>query len=233
MKILFNKIFYSTRFTFLFIKLVKYADSRIDGKSENEVFFFLDEFANIGEIPDFNKKISTVRSRGIALIPIIQNIGQIKNRYPMDSWQEIIGNCDIRLCLGAADILTAQYFSDLLGVTTVETQSLRKDGGIEGDLEYGQKNISTLKRNLLNADEILRLPHNQLLVNIRGNKPILLDKMIYTEHKLASKLKENSVTEYNPIWNKNNLKKSKVISKNDIKKEEKNRENQEITFENF
>ena len=57
--------------------------------------------------------------------------------------------------------------------------------------------------------------------------------MIYTEHELASKLEDNSVTEYNPIWNKNNLKKSKVISKNDIKKEEKNRENQEITFENF
>ena len=220
-------------FTFLFIKLVKYADSRIDGKCENEVFFFLDEFANIGEIPDFNKKISTVRSRGIALIPIIQNIGQIKNRYPMDSWQEIIGNCDIRLCLGAADILTAQYFSDLLGVTTVETQSIRKEGGIEGNLEYGQKNISTLKRNLLNADEILRLPHNQLLVNIRGNKPVLLEKMIYTEHELAKKLQDVSINEYNPIWNKNDLKKSKIISKHEIKKEEKNRENEEITFENF
>ena len=61
-------------FTFLFIKLVRYADSRIDGKCENDVFFFLDEFVNIGEIPDFNKKISTVRSRGIALIPIVQNI---------------------------------------------------------------------------------------------------------------------------------------------------------------
>lgn len=52
-----------------------------------------------GEIPDFNRKISTVRSRGIALIPIVQNIGQIKNRYPLDVWQEIIGNCDFRLCL--------------------------------------------------------------------------------------------------------------------------------------
>ncbi len=220
-------------FTFLFIKLVKYADSRIDGKCENEVFFFLDEFANIGEIPDFNKKISTVRSRGIALIPIVQNIGQIKNRYPMDSWQEIIGNCDIRLCLGAADILTAQYFSDLLGVTTVETQSIRKEGGIEGNLEYGQKNISTLKRNLLNADEILRLPHNQLLVNIRGNKPVLLEKMIYTEHELAKKLQDVSINEYNPIWNKNDSKKSRIIFKNKIKKEEKSKEKQEVNFENF
>ncbi|MBO6233718.1 MAG: type IV secretory system conjugative DNA transfer family protein [Clostridia bacterium] len=61
-------------FTFLFIKLVRYADARPDGKCQNDVFFFLDEFCNIGEIPDFNRKISTVRSRGIALIPIVQNI---------------------------------------------------------------------------------------------------------------------------------------------------------------
>ena len=70
------------------------------------------------------------------------------------------------------------------GVSTVETESIKKDAGIEGKLEFGQKNISTLKRNLLNADEILRIPHNKLLVNIRGNKPLMLDKMIYTEHPL-------------------------------------------------
>jgi len=64
-------------YTFLFIKLVRYADSKSDGKCENEVFCFLDEFANIGQIPDFNKKISTVRSRGISLIPILQNIRTI------------------------------------------------------------------------------------------------------------------------------------------------------------
>lgn len=61
-------------YTFLFIKLIRYADSREDGKCENEVFFLLDEFANIGAIPDFNKKISTVRSRLISLIPIVQNV---------------------------------------------------------------------------------------------------------------------------------------------------------------
>ena len=97
-------------FTFLFIKLVKYADLQENGKCENEVYFFLDEFANIGEIPDFNKKISTVRSRGIALIPIVQNIGQIKNRYPMDTWQEIIGNCDLRLCLRCSRYINSTVF---------------------------------------------------------------------------------------------------------------------------
>lgn len=69
-------------YTFLFIKLIRYADSRPDGKCENEVFFWLDEFANMGQIPDFNKKISTVRSRGIALIPILQNLRTISKQIP-------------------------------------------------------------------------------------------------------------------------------------------------------
>lgn len=72
-----NDFIASLFYTFLFIKLVRYADSKPDGKCENEVFFFLDEFANLGQIPDFNKKISTVRSRGIALIPILQNLRSI------------------------------------------------------------------------------------------------------------------------------------------------------------
>ena len=77
-----NDFLASLFFTFLFIKLVRYADSRLNGKCDNEVYCFLDEFANIGQSPDFNKKISTVRSRGIALIPIVQNLGQLQNRYP-------------------------------------------------------------------------------------------------------------------------------------------------------
>ena len=61
-------------YTFLFIKLVRYADSRPNGKCDVDVFCFLDEFANISQIPDFNKKISTIRSRQIALVPIQQNV---------------------------------------------------------------------------------------------------------------------------------------------------------------
>ena len=136
------------------------------------------------------------------LIPIIQNVGQIENRYPQNSWQEIVGNCDIRLCLGAADTLTAEYFCDLLGVSTVETQSLKK-ASIEGNLEFGQKIYLRKKRNLLNSDEILRIPQNKLLVIIRGNKPLLLNKMIYTEHELAKNLEDVSISKYTPIWNKN------------------------------
>ena len=223
-------------FTFLFIKLVRYADSRIDGKCENDVFFFLDEFANIGEIPDFNKKISTVRSRGIALIPIVQNIrtdqkslsnGYMARNNPVTAILDYV--------FGAADTLTAQYFSDLLGVATAETQSVRKEAGIEGSFEFGQKNISTLKRNLLNADEILRIPYNQLLVNIRGNKPLLLNKMVYTEHELAKKLKDVSISEYKPNWNKQETPKQVIqaVQKEEPKKQEKIEDFEEITLDNF
>lgn len=102
------------------------------------------------------------------------------------------------------DALTAQYFCDLIGVSTVETTSVKKSNSIEGDIEeFGQKSISTLKRNLLNLDEILRIDTKKLLVNLRGNKPLLLDKMIYTEHPLAKKLKDSYIFEYKPNWTKN------------------------------
>lgn len=213
-------------FTFLFIKLVRYADSTPNGKCENDVYFMLDEFANLGQnaIPDFNKKISTVRSRGLAIIPIFQNVGQVQNRYPNGLSDEIIGNCDTRLGLGMTDVLSAQYFCDLIGVSTVETTSIKKSNSIEGDIEeYGQKSISTLQRNLLNVDEILRIPSTKLISNFRGNKPLLLDKMMYKEHPLSKKLKDSPVSEYNPQWVKNTSNnvqiKEKTIEKPSKKKE--------------
>ena len=102
------------------------------------------------------------------------------------------------------DVLSAEYFCDLIGVATVETSSIRKDNSIEGEIEqYGQKNISTIERNLLNVDEILRMPPLKLIVNLRGNKPLLLDKVIYTEHPLSKKLKDSLITDYKPNWTKN------------------------------
>ena len=120
------------------------------------------------------------------------------------------------------------------GVSTVETESIKKDAGIEGKLEFGQKNISTLKRNLLKADEILRIPHNKLLVNIRGNKPLMLDKMIYTEHPLFQKLKDVSVNNYKPNWSTEKKIKIKTkLVKEKINEKQENEECEEITFDNF
>ena len=108
--------------------------------------------------------------------------------------------------MGITDILTADYFCNLIGVATVETSSIKKDNSLEGAIEqYGQKNISTIERNLLNKDEILRMPASKLIVNVRGNKPLLLDKVIYTEHELSKELKDSSIYDYTPKWVKNNI----------------------------
>jgi len=126
--------------------------------------------------------------------------------------------------MGTTDVLTAQYFCNLIGVASVESTSIKKSNSIEGDVaEYGQKSISTQKRNLLNVDEILRIPSTKLLVNLRGNNPLLLDKMIYTEHPISKELKDSPINEYNPKWIKNN---SMIIpeikkSDNNIRKKEK------------
>lgn len=114
---------------------------------------------------------------------------------------------------------------DLIGVSTAETTSIKKSNSIEGDLEeYGQKSISAFQRNLLNKDEILRLPTTKLLGILRGNKALLLDKMRYTEHPLAKKLKDSSIYDYTPNWTKNvhtEVKTKKIIPKCHTKKRKK------------
>lgn len=188
-------------------------------------------------------QISTKKYRqfvvdGIALIPIFQNIGQLNNRYPNGLADEILGNTDIKLNLGTTDTLTAMYFCKLLGVATAETQSISKEVGIDGELEFGRKNISTLERNLMNPDEIVRISCFVLMAIFRGHKPLLLKKIIYTEHPLAKKLQDVSVLTYIPDWNNNievpktiEKKEKKVVTKqNKIKKEQ---EYEDITFDNF
>lgn len=125
------------------------------------------------------------------------------------------------LVCGITDVLTAKYFCDMMGVSTVETASIKKENSLEGEIEeFGQKNISTLKRNLLNIDEILRIATTKLLVVLRGNKPILLDKMMYKEHPLSKKLKDSPISEYNPNWIKNVPEKRTIDNHNKkIKKE--------------
>ncbi len=119
------------------------------------------------------------------------------------------------------------------GVRTVSTESIRKEAGIEGNLDFGQKSISTLERNLLNPDELLRMSSLLLIVIIRGEKALILEKMIYTEHKLANKLRDVSVNSYKPNWN--TIKEEKVNPKkeSEIIKEKESEEFEEITFDNF
>ena len=87
--------------TFIFIKLVRFADKEgVDGKLPVPVHILADELANTGAILELNKKISVIRSRNLSISCIFQNLPQMQNRYPLNQWQEIIGNCDSQLFLG-------------------------------------------------------------------------------------------------------------------------------------
>lgn len=96
-------------FSFIFIKLMKSGDENPNGRLDVETSLILDEFTNIGRIVDFEKKLATTRSRGINIFMIFQNIAQLKNRYDNDVWQEILGNCDTKICMGCR-----RYFNSKL-----------------------------------------------------------------------------------------------------------------------
>ena len=113
--------------SFLCIKLVRFADSQPDRKLPVTVHFILDEFPNIGVVPDFKKKLATARSRGLGMSIIFQNIPQLQNRYPDGQWEEILGGCDISLFLGCNDMTTATYYSERSGDVTVGVSSVRKN----------------------------------------------------------------------------------------------------------
>ena len=114
--------------SFLFIKLVRYADRQGHaGGLPVAVHILADELANIGVIPDLTKKISTIRSRNISMSVIFQNLAQMQNRYPQNQWQEIIGNCDVQLFLGCTDEITAKFISDRTGEVTIGVNSRMKN----------------------------------------------------------------------------------------------------------
>jgi len=186
-------------FNFLFMRIMRMAD-RQGHPCRVHPHFILDEFCNISAIPDFTKKISTMRSRGLSCTVIFQNIAQLKERYPYDAWQEIIGNCDFRLFLGANDPLTAKYVSENLGEGTIYTRSRTRDAGPEGVFDWGKVRVAPEKRSLMTVDEVLRMNRNNAVLMINGRNPLLINKMDYTKHPYAKELTPGNITDYWPEW---------------------------------
>ena len=191
---------------FLFIKLVRYADHHgRNGKLPVPVHILADELANVGNIPDLNKKISTIRSRDISISCIFQNLAQMQNRYPLNQWQEILGNCDVQLFLGCTDDLTAKFISDRTGEITIDLHTTAKTLGTFRVSDYSpeyRQTQSTGKRKLLTMDEVLRLPINQALVILRGQKVLLVDKFDYTLHPDHKHMISAKATDHIPEWKK-------------------------------
>ena len=191
-------------FSFLFIRLVRFADNYGEnGKLPVPVNFVLDEFPNIGAIPDFKKKISTTRSRAINISVIFQNLAQLQNRYPDGAWQEILGNCDTQLFLGCTDDVTAKLVADRTGEVTVSVASKTKKLNSWRISDYTpeyREARSIGKRKLLTPDEILRLPVNEALVIMRGQKVLKVTKYDYTNHPHSKLIIKKKAATHIPKW---------------------------------
>ncbi len=155
-------------------QLYDYADKH-GGKLPVKTFFILDEFANIGQIPDFDKKISTSRSRGISFSIILQNLDQLKAIYEK-SYETIIGNCDTHVFLGSNSYTTVEYFSKELGEKTIThmSKSINRDNHTvrKGYSESDQ----IMARALMTPDELRRMDNNDCIIFEKGIKPIKAKK---------------------------------------------------------
>ncbi|MBM6850206.1 type IV secretory system conjugative DNA transfer family protein [Oscillibacter valericigenes] len=195
-------------FSFLFIKLIRYADSHCEGGVlKPKVKFILDEFPNCCLIPDFTKKISTIRSRGVSVAVFFQNVGQMKNRYPDDQWQEILGACDSTVFLGCTDMLTAKYFSDRIGVASVEVESEMRELNTMHISNYTpqfRRTNSLGRRQLLTPDEVLRLLPDEELIFIRGQKVFRAHRFDYSKHPEYKKLRNSKAVQHEPDWRRSN-----------------------------
>lgn len=194
-------------FSFLFIKLTRYADSRPERRCDVPVNLILDEFNNVGRIggaedgSDFARSLSVCRSREIRVMLAVQSLGQLQNRYPNNLWAEIIGNCDVQLMLGCADDVTAEYFSGRSGDMSIEvnsTMTVRKTLAVAQIIPQYRHTEGQGRRRLLTPDEVLRLPNDEMLCVIRGSNILKLKKFDYSQHPFYAQIRKTSVQDYLP-----------------------------------
>ena len=194
-------------FSFLFIKLTRYADSRPEGRCDVPVNLILDEFNNVGRIggaedgSDFARSLSVIRARNLRVMLAVQSLGQLQNRYPNNLWAEIIGNCDIQLMLGCTDDVSAEYFSARSGDMSVQvnsTMTVRQTIAVAQVIPQYRHTEGQGKRRLLTPDEVLRLPNEELLCVIRGCNLLKLTKLDFTKHPLSKQIVKSSVLDYQP-----------------------------------
>ena len=162
----------------LFNLLCDKADDFYNGRLPVHVRCLLDEFANIGQIPNFDKLIATIRSREISASIILQSQSQLKTIYK-DAADTIVGNCDCTLFLGGKEKGTLKEISELLGKETIDSLSQSENRGAQTShgLSY-QK----LGKELMTQDEIAVMDGGKCILQLRGVRPFFSDKFDITKH---------------------------------------------------
>ena len=168
----------SILYTQLFNLLCDKADDEYGGRLPVHVRCLLDEFANIGQIPKFEKLIATIRSREISASIILQSQSQLKAIYK-DNADTIIGNCDTTLFLGGKEKTTLKEMSELLGKETIDLYNTSENRGREKT--YGL-NYQKLGKELMSQDEIAVMDGGKCILQVRGARPFFSDKFDITKH---------------------------------------------------
>ncbi len=179
-------------YTQLFDSLYYTADFKNKGRLKYHVRAILDEFANIGYIPDFENRIATMRSREISCTIILQNLAQLETMYK-DSWKTIVGNCDSFLFLGSKELSTLEYVSKQLGKETIDTRNINYGKGKQGSTSY---NYGIHGRELMTPDEIGRMPDDDCILMIRGLYPFYSKKYVLENHPRYKHLYDYSDENY-------------------------------------
>jgi type IV secretion system protein VirD4 len=215
-------------------RLYDFAD-RNGGALSVPAYFILDEFANIGKIPDFDKKISTSRSRKISFSVILQNLDQLEAVYEK-SHETIIGNCDTTIFLGSNSQKTVEYFSKELGEKTVSRDSWSVNKDKHMWKQGFSKSDQIMARALMTPDELRRLDNDLCIIFEKGIKPIKAQKYYYFKYKGTDKLISEYATSHNDIppvdrgkWRKYNPYNPYV--EEDVKKENTKIESLDDLFE--
>lgn len=159
----------SILYTQLFQQLFYLADHKYSGSLPVHCHFVMDEFANVSLPDDFDKILSVMRSRGVSVSIILQNLAQLKALFEKQ-WESIVGNCDEFLYLGGNEQSTHKYVSELLGKETIDTNTYGKSTGRSGNYST---NYQISGRELLTPDEVRMLDNRYALLFIRGERPIM------------------------------------------------------------
>ena len=168
----------SILYTQLFNLLCDKADDVYGGRLPVHVRCLLDEFANIGQIPKFEKLIATIRSREISASIILQSQSQLKAIYK-DNADTIVGNCDTTLFLGGKEKTTLKEMSEILGKETIDSFNTSETRGRE--LSHGL-NYQKLGKQLMTEDEIAVMDGGKCILQLRGVRPFFSDKFDITKH---------------------------------------------------
>ena len=168
----------SILYTQLFQQLFYSADHIHGGSLPIPVHFLMDEFANVSLPDDFDKILSVMRSRSVSVSIILQNLAQLKALFEKQ-WESIVGNCDEFLYLGGNEQSTHKYVSELLGKSTIDTNTYGKSEGRSGSYST---NYQISGRELLTPDEVRMLDNRYAILFIRGERPVLDFKYDILKH---------------------------------------------------